>query len=102
MSRTRDFRRAQRLRVITRRLRHIREWTTEWYRVAIPEGHPFWAARDEKRQNDYWGHDVPGRWAKQDPYAHGRCEVCREDKRAARLRMQKHLDAEAVQEYLRR
>ena len=81
MARTRDFRRAQRQRVITRRLRHIREWTTYPLRP--------------------WGHDVPGRWAKQDPYAHGRCTVCRTDAHEARDRMQKRLDAEIAKEYLR-
>lgn len=82
MSRTRALRRAHRERVIRRRLRHIREWTT--YPL-----HP-------------WGHDVPGRWAKQDPYAHGRCGVCREARDHARLRMQKRLDREVAREYILR
>lgn len=76
--RTRSFRRAARERVILRRLRHIREWSSDRWDGSV------------------WGQDVPGLWAKQDPYAHGRCRVCRWDHLEARRRMETRLAREAI------
>jgi len=74
MSRSRSFRRAQRERIIRRRLALIRSMGSGWYTAGLIVDGKVW--RETRTQKDFWGHDVPGRWCKVNPYTACSCPWC--------------------------